>query len=153
MPHEERLMIKIFLAGIMQGSHVGPNMHGQGYRARLRDWLEHELPEATIYDPWANHQSSLEYDDVTGRDVFLEHNAMCADVDVVVAHVPEASMGTAIEIWEAFRNRRFVITISPLEHNWAIRYCSNWLLPDLKSFQIACQTGELRRRLESGGIL
>lgn len=146
-------MIKIFLAGIMQGSYPGPDMHGQGYRARLRDCLQNELPEANIYDPWANHQSSLEYDDEKARDVFLNHNAMCADVDVVVAHVPEASMGTAIEIWEAYRHQRFVITITPLVHNWAIRYCSNWLLADLTSFQVACQSGELRRRLESGGVL
>ena len=31
--------MRVFLAGIMQGSHVEADMHPQGYRGRLRELL------------------------------------------------------------------------------------------------------------------
>ena len=36
--------------------------------------------------------------------MFERHNDMCREVDVVIAFVPEASMGTAIEMWEAYQH-------------------------------------------------
>jgi hypothetical protein len=68
---------------------------------------------------------------------------MCRDVDVVLAYVPEASMGTAIEIWEAHRAGRTVITISPLKHNWAIKFCSDVVYADWDEFESALQLGHI----------
>ena len=107
------MLVMIFIAGIMQGSHLAEVLHHQGYRGQLKGLLARQLPEAQIYDPLADHQDSLEYDDERGRDVFLGHNRMCGEVDVVVAFVPEASMGTAIEMWEAHRHGRYVVASSP----------------------------------------
>jgi hypothetical protein len=136
--------MRFFLAGIMQGSHLGEVLHHQGYRARVKQLLVDHFPDANVYDPLADHQNSLDYDDVQGRAVFEHHNAMCREVDVVIAFVPEASMGTAIEMWEAYRHGRIVVAISPLVHNWVIRFCSHRVFRDLELFEAALVTGDLR---------
>ena len=136
--------MRFFLAGIMQGSHVAEVLHPQGYRARLRQLLQDQFPAADVYDPLADHEDSLDYDDVRGRVVFQRHNEMCRTVDIVIAFVPEASMGTAIEMWEAYRHGRFVVAISPLVHNWVIRFCSHRVFPDLEAFETALATGQLQ---------
>lgn len=138
----------IFLAGIMQGSHLGAVMHHQGYRGRLRELLERHLPGSKVYDPLADHEQSLDYDADQGRSVFLHHNRMCSETDVLIAFVPEASMGTAIEMWEAWRNGKVVIAISPLSHNWTVRFCSHVLYADLEAFEADLASGQLRTKIE-----
>jgi hypothetical protein len=140
--------MRIFLAGIMQGSHLGEMLHHQGYRQRLKQLLADHLPHAEVYDPLADHQDSVNYGDRQGRRVFLEHNRMCGEVDVLLAFVPEASMGTAIEMWEAHRHGRIVVTISPLKHNWAVRFLSHEIFKDLDQFERALVSGTLARRIE-----
>ena len=140
--------MRLFVAGIMQGSHPGEVLHNQDYRSRLTGLLSKHLPGAEVYDPRADHQDSLNYDGDKGRRVFLEHNRMCAEMDVVLAFVPEASMGTAIEMWEAHRHGKLVVTISPLRHNWAVRFLSNILYADLEEFEADLASGRLARRIE-----
>lgn len=135
--------MKIFLAGIMQGSHLGAVLHRQDYRTELKRLLTERFPHADVYDPLADHSDSLDYDETRGRATFYRHNRMCRDVDLVVAFVPEASMGTAIEIWEAYRHGRRVVTISPLCHNWAVRYCSDVVYDDFDAFAAALRSGDL----------
>jgi hypothetical protein len=122
-------------------------LHGQDYRGRLKELLAKHFPNAEIYDPLADHANSLAYDEDRGQQVFFYHNRMCAEVDVVVAFVPEASMGTAIEMWEAYRHGRGVVTISPLKHNWAVRFLSHELYADLDAFEAALANGRLAERL------
>lgn len=140
--------MKLFLAGIMQGSHAGVEMHPQTYRPHLRRLLAEHLPQAEVYDPLADHKLSLDYDFDQGRAVFLHHNRMCGETDVLLAFVPEASMGTAIEMWEAWRNGRIVVTISPLAHNWSVKFCSHVLYPDIASFEAELTSGKLAERIE-----
>lgn len=137
--------MRIFLAGIMQGSHTAAVLHNQDYRQTLRTALAAAFPEAEIYDPLADHGTSLTYDDEQGKSVFFHHNRMCREVDVLVAFVPEASMGTAIEMWEAYQHGRVVLTISPLTHNWAVRYLSNAVYADEAAFVAALQSGDVAR--------
>jgi hypothetical protein len=139
--------MRFFLAGIMQGSHAAARCHGQEYRAHIAKLIETHFPSAEIYDPHAKHSTSLEYSHETGRDVFFRHNRMCREVDVLVAFVPEASMGTAIEMWEAYQHGAVVIAISPLRHNWAIKFLSHALYADLPTFEAAMKTGEVARRI------
>ena len=101
-----------------------------------------------MYDPRANHAESLDYDDATGRSVFFRHNLMCREIDVLLAFVPEASMGTAIEMWEAHLHGAAVITISPLRHNWAVKFLSHALYPDLPAFEAALQSGDVARHID-----
>jgi hypothetical protein len=138
--------MKFFLAGIMQGSHCEAILHDQDYRSRLKRLLAEHFPGAEIYDPLADHGDSIDYDDALGREVFFRHNRMCGNgVDVVLAFVPEASMGTAIEMWEAHRNGRAVIAISPMIHNWSIKFCSHAVYRDLPAFEAAVHSGQLAR--------
>jgi hypothetical protein len=139
--------MRFFLAGIMQGSHTRATVHDQDYRTRLRQLVETHFPQAEIYDPRADHRQSLGYDDPTGRSVFLRHNQMCREVDVLLAFVPEASMGTAIEMWEAHQHGAAVIAISPLRHNWAVKFLSHALYADMAEFEAALQSGEVARRV------
>jgi len=145
--HPAPFPMRFFLAGIMQGSHTRATVHSQDYRAELTRLLETHFPQAEIYDPRANHAQSLGYDDPTGRSVFFHHNQICRQVDVLLAFVPEASMGTAIEMWEAHQHGAAVVTISPLRHNWAVKFLSHALYADMAEFEAALQSGELARRI------
>lgn len=141
--------MRFFLAGIMQGSHLASALHHQGYRERLKAAIVRAFPKANVYDPLADHGQSLDYDDTTGRQVFYMHNRLCREVDVLVAFVPEASMGTAIEMWEAHEHgRAVVLTISPLVHNWAVRFCSHAIYADFEAFETALESGEVASKME-----
>jgi hypothetical protein len=140
--------MRIFIAGIMQGSHAKAAIHDQDYRGRIDSLLKTAFPEAEIYDPRANHKKSLEYKAETGREVFFQHNFMCREIDVLLANLPEASMGTAIEMWEAYQHGAVVVSISPLKHNWAVKFLSHILYADMSEFEAAASDGSLRRKIE-----
>lgn len=140
--------LRIFLAGIMQGSHRGAHLHDQSYREVLVRRLREYLPHCQIYDPWADHKNSLEYSVDQGREVFFRHNRLCGEVDLLIAYVPEASMGTAIEMWEAHRHGRIVVTISPLKFNWTVKYLSDRLYPDWDAFYAELASGQFTVWLE-----
>ena len=106
--------MQFFLAGIIQGSHTEAAVHDQQYRRHIKELLAAHFPEADIYDPFAGHENSIDYDEPAGRSVFFRHNDMCRKIDVLLAFAPEASMGTAIEMWEAYQHGAAVIAISPL---------------------------------------
>ena len=61
-------------------------------------------------------------------------------------------MGTAIEMWEAHEHGRgLVIAISPLSHNWAVKFCSHVVYEDLDRFEADLESGKLLARIESHG--
>ena len=139
-----------FIAGIMQGSFHEMTLHDQSYRAELARRLGECFPDCRVYDPLAHHANSVDYDDTQGRETFLMHNRMCGnEVDVLIAFLPEASMGTAIEMWEAWKNKAVVITISPMRLNWAIRFLSHAIYPDLPAFFAALESGEIAAIIDS----
>ncbi|MDR1493518.1 MAG: hypothetical protein LBT05_12470 [Planctomycetaceae bacterium] len=141
MPDDSLLF---FIAGIMQGSFREMALHDQSYRAELSQLLTKYFPDCRVYDPLTNHANSISYDDQKGREIFFAHNKMCGSiVDVLIAFVPEASMGTAIEMWEAHQGGAVIITISPLVVNWAVRFLSHAVYPDLTSFLEALKNGNI----------
>ena len=139
--------MRIFLAGIMQGSHVAALVHDQTYRNTLRDLVQSHWPDAEVYDPFSNHATSIGYDMRRAREVFMGHVDMCRQFDLLVASVPEASMGTAIERWEAKQHGRAVITITPLVHNWVVQLTSDAVYRDDDAFAHALESGEIDRLL------
>lgn len=139
-------MTKFFIAGLMQGSIVREEIHSQDYRAEIKSTLRAAFPDTDVYDPFERNKDSLFYSPETGKKVFLGHNRMCGtEIDVLVAFVPEASMGTAIEIWEAWRNGALILTISPMASNWAIKFLSDAIYPDLNAFRDALDSGAVAR--------
>lgn len=56
-------------------------------------------------------------------------------------------MGTAIEMWEAYRHGKVVLAISPLKRNWAVKFCSHEVYPDIEALEVAMRTGQLQSKL------
>ncbi|HIN95163.1 MAG TPA: hypothetical protein EYN03_05915 [Planctomycetes bacterium] len=139
--------MRFFLAGIMQGSNRGDTLEEQDYRGQLTKLLNEYFQGSEIYDPLQGNEGSLGYNDETARATFVGHNQMCREVDVVVAYVPEASMGTAIEIWEAYSHGKVVISISPLARNWVIRLCSHYVCEDLDAFEAALSSQQIQQTI------
>ena len=98
----------------------------------------------------------IEVSDVSGTSTLaapemqrLIQMAESGEVDVVIAFVPEASMGTAIEMWEAHEHGcGIVIAISPLSHNWTVRFCSHIIFLDINAFETELSSGVLEERIE-----
>ena len=67
---------------------------------------------------------------------------------MVLAFLPEASIGTAIEMFEAYEHGRIVVVVSPMHHNWAMKFLSHLLYTDLEEFEQAVSSGEFGRRLD-----
>lgn len=131
----------------MQGSTLDPEVLPQDYRKPLAKAMVEGFPSAEVYDPWADHNDSLNYSDDDSRSVFLRHNDMCRHSDLLIAFVPEASMGTAIEMWEASQGGAKVVAITRMIHNWAIRFTSDLIYPDMESLLVDVQNRTLHRKL------
>ncbi|NOZ28361.1 MAG: hypothetical protein GXP39_09970 [Chloroflexi bacterium] len=141
--------MKVFIAGIMQGSNPGLELHPQDYRSRIARVIQEAHPQAEIIDPWALHPDSVNYPPDRAKQTLLEMTRAAGESDVVVAYVPQASMGTAMEMYEAYRRGRVIISISPLEENWVVQHLSDVVLPDLDAFEAWVRSGGLRRRIKS----
>jgi len=149
IPGYQFFPMRFFIAGIMQGSHAVNHMHDQDYRRRIAQLLEEHFPGVEIYDPLAKHKNSLDYDKLTGREVFFRHNLMCREVDVLIAFLPEASMGTAIEMWEAHQHGAVIFSISPMKHNWAVKFLSHGLYCNEAEFIAALGRGEVASKIKA----
>ena len=149
--------LSFFIAGIMQGSFREMALHDQSYRTELTALLTKHFPGCQVYDPFTHHSNSVAYDESKGRETFLMHYRMCgSEIDVLIAFVPEASMGTAIEMWEAYKNNAVVLTIGPLKVNWAVMFLSDAIYCDLPEFLAALESGEIHKivskKAENGTI-
>lgn len=122
--------LTFFVAGIIQGS-LADGMHEQDYRAEIAAVIRRRFPDARIVDPVALHPNSLGYSDEQARGTFFAMIEEARAADVVIAYVPACSMGTAVEMWEARRAGKTVITVSPLERNWVVRFLSTHVVRSL----------------------
>ncbi len=143
--------MKIFLAGIIQGSIAAKAIHDQSWRDRIRHVLSRYLPEAEVYCHYSHHPDSITYALPEICATIGEGNRLAAEADVLVAYVPVASMGTAIEIYEAARHGRVVLSISPLSANWVIRAYSDRIFHDIAEFEAFLCSGRLPSLIEAKG--
>ncbi len=137
--------MRIFIAGIMQGSRRDSGVDDQGYRQRITQAIRAHLPQADILDPWALHPDSPNYDYERGKQVYLSLNELAARTDVLIAFVPQASMGTAIEIWQAYQSHARIFTISPQAENWVVKFLSNRVFATLDEFIQFVERGEFEK--------
>ena len=126
--------MRVFIAGIMQGSRLDRYIDDQDYRRVIAEAIL-EQNDAEIVDPNELHPDGVDYDDEQARRVLIEMANLAGRCDLVVAYAPRASMGTAIEIWQAFQAGVPIVTISPMAANWVVRHLSDVLLPDLETFR------------------
>jgi hypothetical protein len=136
-----------FIAGIIQGS-IAEGVHPQDYRRELKDIIERAVKGAKVYCPFENHPQSLTYDDTKARSVFFDHIEMVAASDCLVTYLPEASMGTAVEMYAAREAGRAVITISPLAANWTVKFLSNRVFGGIEDFRAFAESGGLAAFLD-----
>lgn len=124
-----------FLAGIIQGSRKGKILHDQDYRQRIKNILKKYFPKSQIIDPVDVHPNSVEYDYKTGESVFHESIKQATQCDCLIAYLPEASMGTAIEMWECYKKKIPVWTITKMKENWSVKFLSTEIFESLKEFE------------------
>lgn len=137
--------MRVFIAGIMQGSRLGRDIADQSYRLAIAGAIRRRHSRAEIVDPNELHPEGVSYGDDLARRTLLELIDEAARADLVIAYLPGASMGTAIEMWQAFQRGVPVVTISPLAENWIVRYLSAVVLPDLAAFEDWIAGGGLER--------
>ena len=126
--------MKIYISGVMQGSKKGEGIQGQRYRQVITDAVKIRHPNAEIYDPFSLYPDSVEYDDQRSKLALFAMADEAASADIVIAYLPEASMGTALEMIRAYDNGKTIISISTLEKNWFIRAVSVKIFLSLDDF-------------------
>ncbi len=136
---------KFFLAGIIQGSKMGRELHPQDYRERIKRALKGRFPKAEIFCPYELHPHSIDYDLEKGRETFLKMIEKAKGADCLVAYLPEASLGTAIEIWESYKSGVPIWTISPMGVNWVVKFLSTKVFPSLNDFEAYLKESEVVR--------
>jgi nucleoside 2-deoxyribosyltransferase len=132
--------MRVFLAGVMQASLHGRGIVDQGYRNAIGDALLAKWPDLDVVDPLVLHPNSVEYDDEAARETLFALVTLATTCDLVIAYVPQASMGTALEMNAAYQAGIPVIAISPMRENWVIRAVSDRVFHDLQSFMESLAT-------------
>ena len=129
--------MRVFIGGVMQASNHGKGIVDQGYREAIASAMRARWPEIDIVDPFCIHPNSVDYDDAAAKETLFAMVDLAAHSDLVIAYVPVASMGTAMEMYAAYQHGVPVISISPLVTNWVIIALSRRIFLDLDSFLAA----------------
>jgi nucleoside 2-deoxyribosyltransferase len=75
-----------------------------------------------------------DYDDDKAKEVLFSMAKKAAEADLVIAYLPNASMGTALEMIRAYDSGKPVFTISPMSANWFIIAVSTRIFSTLDEF-------------------
>ena len=126
--------MRFFVAGIMQGSRQDDDICDQDYRTAVRDIILRKYPEAEVVCPMELYPDSPYYDYEQGKRTFLDLASRASEPDVLIAYVPEASMGTAIEMWQAYRAGARILSISPMAENWVVKFLSDRVFGTIEEF-------------------
>ncbi len=139
--------MKIFISGVMQGSKKGHGMQEQGYRQVIADAVKTLNPKAEIFDPFTAFPDAGEYDDQRVKQTLFAAAEEAASADILIAYLPEASMGSALEMIRAYDNGKIIISISTLEKNWFIRSVSSKIFITLDDFCAWVQRAHLEKMM------
>lgn len=140
--------MNIFLAGIIQGSIVEEKIHLQVWREPIQTAIAKHIPNADVYCHYTAHPNSITYDMPQIRETFNDGVTKAKSAELLIAWMPSASMGTAIEIFEAYQSGTVVLSITPMAANWVIRLYSDKIFPDVETFEKFLASGELTKLLE-----
>jgi hypothetical protein len=133
----------LFIGGIMQGSKREMAVHDQDYRDRIAAIVHRHHPDIEIVDPLKLHPDSVGYTQERAVETFLAMLDRAASADMLVAYLPEASMGTALEIWRARQAGKPVFVISPMANNWMLWATATRIFPDIDAFSAFVADGSL----------
>ena len=143
----------IFIAGVMQGARLDDQIDEQNYRLTIVQSIEENHPEAQITDPWALNPHSVRYDETRARETFLTMTALAGEADILIAYLPIVSMGTAMEMWEAYRSGAYIIAVTPHIHHWAIRFTADEIIPDLDTLLGMIKNGHLTDVIQRRAVI
>ena len=135
--------MRLFIGGIMQGSKQEMAVHDQCYRDEIAAIVHRHHPEIEIVDPAKLHPNSVSYGREQAVETFLDSLDRAADTDALIAYLPEASMGTALEIWRACAAGKPVFVISPLVNNWMLWATATRIFADMAAFSAFVADGSL----------
>jgi len=127
--------MKVFLAGVMQGNGAGRKSHNQNYRQELERIVLSIVQSAQIVDPDYTDPLWHTYSKKQLSEMFFKYCTLAGNVDLLIAYLPEASMGSACEMWNAYVNKVPIVTISPLIENATIRLLSPSVFTSLQEFK------------------
>ena len=144
-------MTQVFIAGIMQASRNDRYIEAQDYRWQITAVLQNHIPDVKVIDPFAANPNSVDYDDKRAEFTFISNTRKASNVDFLIAYLPVASLGTAMEMWQAYEAGVTIVTVSPLEHHWAIKYTSEEIFPDIKSLSLAIGNGRWKNWIQDKG--
>jgi hypothetical protein len=149
---------KVFLAGTMQGANRGTEVSDQSYRTTIPALVRSSYPQAICFDPSADVARQLGDPAITSmvkemiaaappvihvealppqigdlRDTFHRMTLEVEKCDLCIAYLPDGalSMGTAMEMYAAWRAGVPVVAVTELVQNLAILSVSDWILRDL----------------------
>jgi len=142
-PAAGRQSTHVFIAGIMQGSRPDHLIGDQDYRARITAALEKCWPGVHISDPYAMHPESVDYEMDAVRTTFESLTSLAGEADLLIAYLPTASMGTAIEMWTAYRANKYIIAVTELRHNWVVKVTADEVVPDMDALLELLESGRL----------
>jgi hypothetical protein len=135
--------MQVFVAGIMQGSLHEMSVHDQNYREQIAAIVRRRYRDVEIVDPAALHPDSVSYRRDQAVTTFLDSLDRAAAADLLVAYLPEASMGTALEVWRAYEAGKPVFVISPMLSNWMLWATATHILTDIDHFSAFVAGGGL----------
>ncbi|MCA9932871.1 MAG: hypothetical protein H6662_04000 [Ardenticatenaceae bacterium] len=133
----------VFIAGVMQADRTDRYIESQDYRAQIGQALRQHIPDVQILDPYSLHPNSVDYDDETARNTFLSLTKLAGTADLLIAYLPKPSMGTAMEMWQAFQADTYIVAVTPYVHHWAVRFTANEILPDLQTLLAEIENGRI----------
>ncbi len=140
---------RVFIGGIMQGSRRENVIDAQDYRQLIGQCLRSHLHNIEVIDPFELHPNSVAYDTDEARRTLISLAQTASQADAVVVFVPEASMGTALEMWEAYRGKKPIFAISPLIYNWVVRCLATRVFDNIEEFCAFVASGDFERSLRS----
>ena len=139
--------LRVFIAGVMQANRHDTQIENQNYRLQIRDALQDLIPNVQLIDPWAENPNSLSYSDEQARQTFLTMTHKASEADLLIAYLPLPSMGTAMEMWQAYQANTYIIAITPFVHHWAIRFTASEILPDLDALFTLLENGRFLQEI------
>lgn len=140
--------MKVFIAGIMQGSRNDKKIFTQNYRTRIIEMIRQKYGQNIEFiDPDETDPDRLSYNTAQAKEMFIKYCHIAGTVDLLISYIPKASMGSAIEMWSAYSNNIPIITISPLEHNWVVKSLSNEIFSSIAELKNHIKLGTMDKYL------
>jgi hypothetical protein len=142
--------MRVYIGGTMRASHDDDSFVDQNYRTKIIEILGNYYHDMDFFDPLKSCgiDESNKVTSLVGKEVFFKEIREVATCDLLIAYLPEASMGTAIEMWEAYQWDVPIISITTMKENWTVKFLSDLLVSNLEEFEDVVEKGAVNLLLQ-----